>query len=129
MTTDIEGMSVAPIKSQADIGRKLRIPPRWPADAVILLEEGNLLELGAAADTVRRYADLTMRAVPQAFGDLTMRRVLWSVALALFVVTPAAADGKLPKPLVTGLKNPAITGPARFRESPCAGDSTDGRRF
>src|ERR1700737_2498824 len=25
-----------------------------PADAVILLEEGNLLELGAAADTVRR---------------------------------------------------------------------------
>src|SRR5262245_27542118 len=35
-----------------------------------------------------------------------MQRVLWSVALFLVAAQPVSAGGKLPKPLVTGLKNP-----------------------
>jgi len=35
-----------------------------------------------------------------------MQRALWSVVLLLAATQPASAGGKLPKPLVTGLKNP-----------------------
>src|SRR5205814_708989 len=47
-----------------------------------------------------------VRTVPETLGDPAMRQVLWSVALLLAVGQPVSAGGKLPKPLVTGLKNP-----------------------